>query len=103
MQNSIAIKTPRQAVDYVYIAMPKANPAIIHLDNVGNPVPFGTDYSSVIIVKKRFGSCTPTENDILKAVGSRNILRENKVLLTDYIIIGDDGFYSFAEEKPFDL
>ena len=102
MQN-LPILTPRQAVDYAYIAMPKANPAIIHLDKVGNPVPFGTDYYSVIIVKTRFGSCTPTENDITKVVGCRNILRDNELYLTDYIIIGEDGFYSFAEEKSFDL
>lgn len=101
------ITTPRDAVKYAQsTAYPKysAYPRIIHLNKDGYPMdglPLQSQdaCAAVIIVRKRNGDCNPTSHDIQKAYDSRKVIVGQGISFVDNIIIGDNGFYSFAEEK----
>ena len=99
--DSIAITTAKRAVDYVRSAMlnDRYYTRVIHMDHNNNPLPFNVEFSRAIVVTDRKGKCSPSPRDFISCEGYRSMLKVYDATLVDYIIIGDDGFYSFADEK----
>ena len=70
-------------------------------------LPFGIAQTqpshSVIMVKSRDGKCLPSPRLIEEVYHARLLWAKQGKSVTDVIIIGEDGFFSFSEEKTFNL
>ena len=104
------ITTPKQAVQYAQSSAYKPTcvyPRIIHLQGTtpvdGLPQQLAHDYDAVIIVRKKVGDCTPTPHDLQTASDCHKVLAGQGIQFLDNIIVGDNGIYSFAEERVYPL
>ena len=75
-------------------------PQIIHLDENNTPLPRNQGGGAgLIVVEKRAGDPTPTDNDIKKAEATKMACDQIDRRFVDYIILGTGCFYSFADER----
>lgn len=75
-------------------------PQIIHLDEEDRPLPKNQGGGAAfIVVHRRAGDPTPTDEDIRTAQASADVASRLDRRLVDYIIIGTEAFYSFADER----
>ena len=74
-------------------------PVIVSLDKDNNPVPAGDKATGFIYVEKRTGTPTPTTRDLAIAVECGEFAKSKDQNFVDFIIIGKDSFYSFADER----
>ena len=102
------ITTPKLAVKYAHsVATPMGLllGLTIHLDKHLRPLPLGVGRdgasASVIEVVCRDGSCIPSTELIEDVTLIKTLWSKQGKELTDVIVIGDDGFYSFSEERTF--
>lgn len=99
--NEKPITSVRQAVRYAMSTAvnPTDWPRIIHVDEKQRPLPRNAGGAGFIVVERRAGDPTPTDMEIKKAEAARGVADLIDRQFIDYIIIGTDGFYSFACER----
>lgn len=78
---------------------PQDWPQVIHVDENQVPLPRNSGGAGFIVVERRAGDPTPTDNDIMKAEATRSVADRIDRSFIDYIIIGTGCFYSFADER----
>lgn len=75
-------------------------PRVIHTDEEDRPLPRNAGGGSgFIYVAKRAGDPTPTDIDHASAEAAKLAADQLDRRFIDYIIIGTDSYYSFADER----
>ena len=98
------------AVSYARFAFTPAGLSVgatIFLDDYNRPLSLGIgrnkvdSVKSVIVVIQRDGDCRPSPVLIEDVYTLKQLWSMQNKTWTDVIVIGSNGFYSFAEEKVF--
>ena len=95
------ITSAAEAVRYAE-ARPYQN-LMITVDKFGNAALADKTTTGLIYVEKRGGDPTPTPKDIEIAKEYRKTAHDLGLSFIDYIIIGADAYFSFADEKQTEL